>query len=91
MYFDKREQKFKRKEMDENSTNNDYYGRLIGTAEYVSPEMLNNTVENELSSDLWALGCIIYKFFHGKTPFKGTTELNIFDNILNNRYTLNKV
>jgi serine/threonine protein kinase len=52
--------------------------------------MLNNTVKNHLSTDIWALGCTIYKFFHGKTPFKANSEYLIFDNILNNRLIINK-
>jgi serine/threonine protein kinase len=63
---------------------------LVGTAEYASPEMLNNSVTNYNTTDIWALGCIIFKFFHGKTPFNGTSEMNIFDNIINMRYVLSK-
>jgi serine/threonine protein kinase len=62
--------------------------QLVGTAEYASPEMLSNTVTNNISTDIWALGCIIYKFFHGRTPFKGGNEMVIFDNILNLRYSI---
>jgi serine/threonine protein kinase len=63
---------------------------LVGTAEYASPEMLNNTVINHLTTDIWSLGCIIYKFFHGRTPFKGNNDLIVFDNILNMRFTISK-
>jgi serine/threonine protein kinase len=61
---------------------------LVGTAEYASPEMLSNSVTNHVTTDIWALGCIIYKFFHGKTPFKGGNEIMIFDNVLNMRYSI---
>jgi len=43
-------------------------GSFVGTAEYVSPEMLNHTYCGK-AGDLWALGCIIYQLFAGKTPF----------------------
>ena len=41
---------------------------FVGTAEYVSPELLQNKVAFK-SSDLWALGCIIYQFLAGRPPF----------------------
>jgi len=46
----------------------------------VSPEMLEN-LECRQSSDIWALGCIIYKLFTGETPFSGETDFKIFERI----------
>ena len=37
----------------------DRRGTFVGTAYYVSPEMLNDNV-SQPESDLWALGCIVY-------------------------------
>lgn len=59
---------------------------LVGTAEYVSPEALNSDLSatsEYYGADLWALGCIIYRFFEGETPFKECSEIKIFDKILN--------
>ncbi len=52
-----------------------------GTAQYVSPEMLNeqNTC---LASDLWALGCIVYQIFSGKMLFNGDSEYLTFQLII---------
>lgn len=41
----------------------------MGTAEYVSPELLEDDVTYK-SSDLWALGVIIFNAFTGSTPFR---------------------
>lgn len=59
---------------------------LVGTAEYLSPEILNSQLSKTseyYGSDLWALGCIIYRLFEGETPFKDTSEMKIFEKINN--------
>ena len=45
---------------------------FVGTAQYVSPEMLKDSKAGP-ASDLWALGCIIFKMLTGEVPFSGTT------------------
>lgn len=50
---------------------------FVGTAEYVSPEVLLDKASGP-ASDLWALGCIIYQFFAGRAPFKAKTEFLTF-------------
>lgn len=65
---------------------------FVGTAEYVSPEALSND-SSKISQavDLWALGCIIYLFFHEQTPFKDKTDLLTFDRILNKQIIFSEV
>lgn len=63
---------------------------LVGTAEYVSPEVLSHKTPTT-AVDLWALGCIIYLFLQGRTPFKDKTDHLIFDKILNKGYKLSDV
>ena len=58
---------------------------FVGTAEYVSPEVLLNK-EAGTSSDLWAFGCILYQFFVGKPPFESKTEYWTFDAIIKGKY-----
>jgi len=61
---------------------------FVGTAEYASPELLKNNIINAQSVDLWALGCIVYKFFHGKTPFLASNDIQIFKNIIDMKYEM---
>ena len=53
---------------------------FVGTAEYVSPEILEDK-EATVSVDIWALGCMIYQIFAKSTPFKTQTEYLTFQKI----------
>ena len=56
----------------------------------MSPEvLLGEKIGTEC--DLWALGCILYRFLAGKTPFKDKTEYLIFENIRKNRLNFYEV
>lgn len=54
---------------------------FVGTAEYVSPELLlfNQCL---FASDVWALGCMLYQFIQGSPPFRGENELQTFEKIV---------
>ena len=41
---------------------------FLGTAEYLSPEVIKGGLST-VATDLWALGCILYKLFVGVSPF----------------------
>ena len=58
---------------------------FVGTAEYVSPELL--TEKNACkASDLWAFGCIIYQLLAGRPPFKAANEYLTFQKITKLEY-----
>lgn len=54
---------------------------FVGTAEYVSPELLTNKNACK-ASDLWAFGCIIYQLLAGRPPFKAGNEYQTFQKIV---------
>lgn len=54
---------------------------FVGTAEYVSPELLTDKTACK-GSDLWAFGCIIYQLLAGRPPFKAANEYLTFQKIV---------
>ncbi|XP_034936534.1 3-phosphoinositide-dependent protein kinase 1 isoform X1 [Chelonus insularis] len=60
---------------------------FVGTAQYVSPEILTDKTASR-ASDLWALGCIIYQMVSGLPPFRSRSEYLIFQKILKLEYEI---
>ncbi|KAF3935873.1 Phototropin-2 [Dactylellina cionopaga] len=58
---------------------------FVGTAEYVSPELLTDKAACK-GSDLWAFGCIIFQLLAGRPPFKAGNEYQTFQKIVNLEY-----
>uniref|UniRef100_A0A7E4V6U5 non-specific serine/threonine protein kinase n=1 Tax=Panagrellus redivivus TaxID=6233 RepID=A0A7E4V6U5_PANRE len=58
---------------------------FVGTAHYVSPEVLNNKIIHE-GVDYWALGCIVFQLLAGDRPFNDVSEYFIFKRITSLRY-----
>ncbi|RKF60446.1 Serine/threonine-protein kinase PKH2 [Erysiphe neolycopersici] len=58
---------------------------FVGTAEYVSPELLTEKSACK-ASDLWAFGCIIYQLLAGRPPFKAGNDYQTFQKIVNLEY-----
>lgn len=53
---------------------------FVGTAQYVSPEMLNGS-SSPPSVDIWAWGCILYQMLTRKLPFNSSHDLTLFRKI----------
>lgn len=63
------------------SESRDRASSFVGTAEYVSPELLTDKNACK-ASDLWAFGCIIYQLLAGRPPFKAANEYLTFQKIV---------
>jgi len=50
-------------------------GYLIGTPEYMAPELVD--VPATISSDIYALGILLYQMLTGRVPFTGSTPVAI--------------
>ncbi|QRW11398.1 3-phosphoinositide dependent protein kinase-1 [Ceratobasidium sp. AG-Ba] len=60
---------------------------FVGTAEYVSPELLINNVTSRCS-DVWAIGCIIFQMLAGRPPFKGGSEYLTLERVKRLEYVI---
>lgn len=63
------------------SSSQDRASSFVGTAEYVSPELLTDKNACK-ASDLWAFGCIVYQLLAGRPPFKAGNEYQTFQKIV---------
>lgn len=48
-------------------------GKVVGTADYLAPELIQNPHAISPSADIYSLGCTLYYAVTGKVPFPGGT------------------
>ncbi len=48
-------------------------GKIVGTADYLSPEQIKAPLEVTEASDIYSLGCTLYYAVTGKVPYPGGT------------------
>ena len=50
-------------------------GQLVGTPNYVAPEMVTNPEILDIRSDIFGLGCTLFRLITGVLPFPGETAM----------------
>jgi serine/threonine-protein kinase len=48
-------------------------GQVVGTPQYLAPELVDGSAEASPASDVYALGCVVYECLAGRPPFTGNT------------------
>lgn len=59
-----------------------------GTPSYMAPEIVSRTPYSGKCSDIWALGCVLFKMVAGVFPFRGTSEEELFAAITTGSFEL---
>lgn len=54
-----------------NAENDPRYGKIVGTADYVSPDHVQSPWDPTPAWDIYSLGCTLYYAVTGKVPFPG--------------------
>ncbi|KAJ3713381.1 kinase-like protein [Lentinula raphanica] len=60
--------------------------RFVGTAQYIAPELVVANESSE-SSDLWAVGCVVYQMISGRFAFSGLSEYLTLQKVKQVEYT----
>lgn len=56
--------------------------RIVGTPDYMTPEIFLKGAATTKSLDWWSLGVLIYEMLLGARPFNGENVEEVYDNIL---------
>jgi len=61
-------------------------GDVIGTLQYLSPELLKGSAADP-RSDIWALGVLFYEMVAGVTPFQASTIGELYEKVSKSSFT----
>lgn len=50
--------------------------QLLGTPDYMSPEQAQDPTQADIRSDIYSLGCTLFRLITGRPPFNGETPLD---------------
>ena len=68
----------------EGNTRHTRAGNIIGTIEYLAPELIKGE-DPAATSDIYATGVVMYEMISGQVPFSGSNEYAIMDAHLNKK------
>ncbi|MEL6988565.1 MAG: serine/threonine-protein kinase, partial [Bacteroidota bacterium] len=68
----------------DNTTRLTAQNKVIGTAEYIAPEIYQGKAPSKVS-DLYAIGVILYEMITGKTLFKADSEATLIYKVVNGK------
>ena len=67
-------------DIDSNITQDDV---IVGTPNYMAPEAYMNSHKIDYRSDIYSLGCILYRYIYKVGPFEGEGVYDVIKNLMN--------